>query len=246
MVEEQVGRGTVRARQGRVLAWAAEAWVEVAPAVAELAAVEVEVGAEVPADPARAVAAARTCGSPAEAVVARAAGDWELEAWGPALAVAGLARVVEAVQVVAVAEEQEVGVEQGAPGPEVAAVASVRAVAEAAQEQEPGEAARGLVVVEAVVGQAEDRAEDPAGELAAELAKGPHLEGGQLRQQCCAQPRVDWAACQAFLAHQEKAAAVAFRWQKRMFGRCWDCSRNWGSPAKIRMRVWTLRLSNPA
>ena len=85
VAEEQVGRGTVRARKGRALAWAAEAWVEVAQveveaeaAVAEL--VVVEVGAEAPADPARAVAAAPICGNPAEAVVVRAAGGWELEA----------------------------------------------------------------------------------------------------------------------------------------------------------------------
>ena len=98
---------------------------------------------------------------------------------------------------------------------------------------------------EAVVGQAGDRAEDPAGELAAEL-KEPHLEDGRPRRQCCAQPLADWAAWQQFLAHQEKAAAVVFPWQKKMFGRCWDCSRNWASPAKIRMREWTRRLSNPA
>ena len=97
-----------------------------------------------------------------------------------------------------------------------------------------------------MVGQGGDRAEDQAGELAAELAKGPLLEDGRLHRRCCVQPRVDWAACQAFLAHQEKAAAVVSRWRKRMFGRCWDCSRNWGSPAKIRMREWTRRLSNPA
>jgi len=153
--------------------------------------------------------------------------------------------------------EQEAAVEQEAPGPE-GAVASVRAVAEAAQElelavavqeQEPAEAVQELVVGEAVVGQAEGQAGDPAEDLAggpvAELAKEPRLEDGPLRRQCCAQPRADWAACQAFLAHREKAVAV-FRWRKRMFGRCWDCSRNWGSPAKIRMREWTRRLSNPA
>ena len=80
VAEEQVGRGMARARKGRALAWAAEAWVEVEAAVAELVAAEVEVGAEAPADPARAVAAARTCGNPAEAVAVRAAGDWELGA----------------------------------------------------------------------------------------------------------------------------------------------------------------------
>jgi hypothetical protein len=72
----------VRAGKGRALVWAAVAWVEVeaAAAVEELVAAEVEVGAEAPADPALVVAAARTCGNPAEAVVVRAAGDWELEA----------------------------------------------------------------------------------------------------------------------------------------------------------------------
>jgi hypothetical protein len=69
----------VREGKGRALVWAAVAWVEVAPAVAELAAVEVEVGAEAPVDPARAVAA-RICGNLAEAAAVRAAGDWELEA----------------------------------------------------------------------------------------------------------------------------------------------------------------------
>jgi hypothetical protein len=246
----------VRAGKGRALAWAAVAWVEVAPeaAVAELAAVEVEAGAEAPADPARAVAAARTCGNPAEAVVVRAAGDWELEAWGPARAVAARARVVVAEQEVAAVAEQEVVEEQEVPGLEGAAVALARArvvvaeqeVAVAAQEQEPAEAVQELVVGEVAVGQAEDRAEDPAAELAAELAKEPHLEDGRPHRRCCAEPLADWAAWQALLAHQQKAAAVVFRWPKRMFGRCWDCSRNWGSPAKIRMREWTRRLSNPA
>jgi hypothetical protein len=184
--------------------------------------------------------------------------------------------VVEAVQEVAVVEEQEVAVveeqevavEQEAAGLEAAAVASARGVAVAAQEQvvgeavqeqevavveeqevavaaqeqEPAEAVQELVVGEVAVGQAED----PAGELAAELEKGPRLEDGRLRRQCCAQPRADWVACQALLAHQEKAAVVVFRWRKRMSGRCWDCSRNWGSRAKIRMREWTRRLFNPA
>ena len=74
VAEEQAGRGTVREGKGRALAWAAVAWVEVAPAVAELAAAEVEVGAEGPVAPAL-VAAARICGNPAEAAGVRAAGD---------------------------------------------------------------------------------------------------------------------------------------------------------------------------
>ena len=94
VAEEQAGRGTVRAGRDRALAWAAEAWV-----VAALVP-----GAEAPA---RAVPAERACGNPAEAVAVRAAGDWELEASGLALAVAGRARVVEAAQA-AVAAEQAV------------------------------------------------------------------------------------------------------------------------------------------
>src|SRR5467141_2075431 len=65
----------VRAGRDRALAWAVGAWV-----VAALA-----VGAEAPA---QVVAADPTCGNPAEAVAVRAAGDWELEAPGLALAVA--------------------------------------------------------------------------------------------------------------------------------------------------------------
>src|SRR6266478_10172396 len=111
----------VRAGKDRVLAWAAGAWVVAAPAV----------GAEAPAGPARAVAADPTCGNPAEAVAVRAAGEWELEASGLALAVAGRARVVEAAQARAAVEEQ------GGPGLEAAGdwepVASGPALAVAAR-----------------------------------------------------------------------------------------------------------------
>jgi hypothetical protein len=75
-------------------------------------------------------------------------------------------------------------------------------------------------VQEQVVGEAVvDRVEDPAEELA-ELAKGPHLEDGRLRRRCCAGPWLaEQGAWQEFLAHQEKAAAVVSRWQKRMCDR---------------------------
>ncbi len=97
--EEWVGRGTVRAGRDRGLGWAAVAWV-----VAALVR-----GAEAQADPARAVAAERTCGNPAEAAAVRAAGGWELEGSGPARAVAGRVRVVEAVRAQArVAVEEQV------------------------------------------------------------------------------------------------------------------------------------------
>ena len=100
--EGQVDRGTVRERRDRALAWAAEAWVVVAPAV-ERGAAALAVGA---ADPARVVAAERTCGNPAEAATVLAAA-WERGASGPALAVAARARAVEAAQVLAVVAEQE-------------------------------------------------------------------------------------------------------------------------------------------
>ena len=143
-------------------------------------------------------------------------------------------------------QEQELELAVAVQGLEPAEAVQGLELAVAVQGLEPAEAVQEPVAGEAVVGLAEDRAEDPAGELAAELAKELHLEDGRLHRRCFAEPRADWAACQAFLAQPEKAAAVVFRWRKRMFGRCLDCSRNWGSPAKIRMRGWMRRPSNPA
>ena len=184
--------------------------------------------------PAQVVAADPTCGNPAEAVAVRAAGDWELEASGLALAVAGRARVVEAAQARAAVEEQ------GGPGLEAAGdwepVASGPALAVAARAR----------VVEAAQVLAAVADQEVAEEQVLALAKGPHREDGRLHLRCCAGPwPAEQGACQEFLAHQEKAAAV-FRWQKKMFDRCWDCLRSWGSRAKIRRRGWTPRPSNPA
>ena len=231
--EARVGRGMVRAGRDRALAWAVGAWV-----VAELA-----VGAEAPA---QVVAADPTCGNPAEAVAVRAAVDWELEASGLGLAVAGRARVVEAAQARAAAEDwepvaSELALAVAGRARAVEAAQALAAVAD--QEVAEEQAVQGLeravrdLVAEAVAGRAEEQV------LA--LAKGPHREDGRLHLRCCAGPWLaEQGACQEFLAHQEKAAV--FRWQKRMFERCWDCSRNSASPAKIRRRGWTPRPSNPA
>jgi hypothetical protein len=133
-----------------------------------------------------------------------AAGAWELGASGPALELAERAR--EAVAEQGVAGEQEVRDLEAAVASEQAAGVPEPELAVEVQEQ---------VVGEAVVG----RAEDPAEELA-ELAKGPHLEDGRLRRRCCAGPWLaEQGAWQEFLAHQEKAAAVVSRWQKRMCDR---------------------------
>ena len=78
--EEPEGRGTVRARLGRGLAWAAAAWVVAAPEVVE----PVVVAGRVPvalADPERAPGQAQVCGNPSAVEAARVAGDWEPVAW---------------------------------------------------------------------------------------------------------------------------------------------------------------------
>ena len=108
----------------------------------------------------------------------RAAGDWELAASGPALAVAGRALVRVAGQ--EAAEEQ---------------VARVLAVAARAQarvaEEQAVRAVRDLVA---------GRVEGPG--------KRPHQEDGRLPRRCCAGPWAVRGAYQEFLAHQEKGAAV--------------------------------------
>lgn len=98
------------------MAWAAVAWVVAA----------LELGAEAPVDPARAAAAERACGNPAEAVAVQAAGDWALAASGPALGVAARAReaggqVVAEAQVVRVLAVVSVG-----PGLALAVAARAR------------------------------------------------------------------------------------------------------------------------
>ena len=74
------GQGTVRARRGRGLAWAAAAWVVAALEVVE----PVVVAGRVPvalADPERAPGQAQVCGNPSAVEAARVAGDWEPVAW---------------------------------------------------------------------------------------------------------------------------------------------------------------------
>jgi len=181
-------------------------------------------------------------------VAVRAAVDWELEASGLGLAVAGRARVVEAAQARAAAEDwepvaSELALAVAGRARAVEAAQALAAVAD--QEVAEEQAVQGLeravrdLVAEAVADQ------EVAEEQVLALAKGPHREDGRLHLRCCAGPWLaEQGACQEFLAHQEKAAV--FRWQKKMFDRCWDCSRNWGSRAKIRRRGWMPRPSSPA
>jgi hypothetical protein len=75
--------------------------------------------------------------------------------------------------------------------------------------------------------------------------KAPGLENGLPPRPCCeaARPR-ELPVYRELARAREQAADSASK--RKMFVRCWDCSRNWANRGKILNTAWTCRRSNRA
>lgn len=150
---------------------------------------------------------------------------------------------VQAQAAVALAQGPVVGEEQ-----ERAAVVALAQGPAVGEEQEQAVVALGQApVVEAELGAAQEGLESAVeGDWELREQKVRRSENGERRPQCCTPVGLEEAAESRESAEELGPAAEHTASRKKMFARCWDCSRNWENQGKIPSTAWTYRRSSRA